>query len=100
MAFDAHANLAYTTVVTAPTPPSSGLTLVVTSAVSFPATPFNAIIWPASAQATTANSEIVRVTNIATNTLTITRQSEVLAGGARTILVGDQIANVATKKVF
>jgi hypothetical protein len=98
MSFDNHANLATTTVVTAPTPPSSGTTLVVSDATVFPATPFNATVWPANSVPAKSNAEIVRVTNISVNTLTITRNQE--STSARTILVGDQIMNGVSAKVF
>lgn len=64
----------------------------------FPAVPFNATIWPASTQPTSTNAEIVRVTNISTDTLTITRAQE--STSARTVIVGDQIAQTVTAKLF
>lgn len=68
------------------------------SGAVFPAVPFNATVYPASSTATSANAEIVRVTNIATNTLTITRTQE--TSSARTILVGDRISATITAKTF
>jgi hypothetical protein len=62
----------------------------------FPAVPFNAVIWPAGAQPLTTNAEIVRVTNRATDTLTITRAQE--STSARTVVVGDQIMAAWTAK--
>src|SRR3990167_1333705 len=93
---DAHKNFAYSTVLTAPSPADSGTSLVVQSGdgTKFPTVPFNATIWPVSAQPTTANAEIVRVTNIATDTFTITRTQE--STSARTVVVGDQIAATIT----
>jgi hypothetical protein len=64
----------------------------------FPAVPFNATIWPTGAQPTSANAEIVRVTAISTDTLTITRTQE--GSSARTVVVGDNIAQTITKKVI
>lgn len=98
MAPDAHKNFAYSTVATAPSPATSGTSLVVTSGdgTKFPATPFNATIWPVSSQPTTANAEIVRVTGISTDTFTITRAQE--SSSARTVVVGDQIAATITVK--
>jgi hypothetical protein len=58
--------------------------------------PFNAVIWPAGAQPLTTNAEIVRVTNRATDTLTITRTQE--STSARTVVVGDQIMAAWTAK--
>lgn len=100
MAFDAHKNAAYSTVATAPSPATSGTTLVVASGdgTKFPTPPFNAVVWPAGAQPLITNFEIVRVTNISTDTLTITRGAT--SGGGlngepnnanRSIIIGDQI---------
>lgn len=100
MAYDAHPNLAYSTVLTAPSPATSGTSVVVQSGdgALFSTQPFNAIIWPAGAQPTTTNAEIVRITGRSTDTLTITRTQE--STSARIVVVGDQIAVVPTKKVF
>lgn len=97
---DSHPNFAASLVATAPSPATSGLSLVVTAAdgAKFVAFPFNATVWPAGAQPTAANAEIVRITGRATDTLTIVRAQEGTA--ARTIVVGDQIAVTATQKVF
>lgn len=94
--FDNHKNLAYTTVATAPSPASSGTSLVVAAGTgsTLGTAPFNMTVWPINTQPTQANAEIVRVTNIATDTLTITRTQE--STSARTILVGDQIAVTVT----
>lgn len=99
MAYDAHKNFAYSLVATAPSPAGSGTSLTVTASdgTKFPAVPFNATVWPVNTQPTTANAEIVRVTNIAGDVLTITRIQE--STSARTVLVGDQIANTLTAKV-
>ena len=98
MALDAIKNLAYSTVATAPSPASSGTSLVVAAGegTRFPAVSFNAIIWPSGAVPTPANAEIVRVTNIATDTFTITRTQE--STSARTVVIGDQIAAIISKK--
>lgn len=100
MSYDAHKNLAYSNVATAPSPATSGTSLVVTAGQGalFPTPPFNATIWPTGAKPTTTNAEIVRVTNISTDTLTITRTQE--STSARTVVIGDQIANTETVKVF
>lgn len=98
--FDPHKNLAYSTIATAPAPASSGTSLVVFAGdgTRFPAVPFNATVWPANTQPTTANAEIVRVTNISTDTFTITRAQE--SSNARSIIVGDQIAATVTAKTL
>lgn len=99
-AFDAHKNLAYSTVATAPSPALSGTSLVVAAGQGsrFPAAPFNATVWPANQIPTPANSEIVRITAIATDTFTITRTTE--STSARSISVGDQIAATITAKTL
>lgn len=100
MTFDAHANFAYGTVLTPPSPATSGtsLTLAAGQGALMPAAPFNATVWPALVQPTAANAEIVRVTALATDTLTIARAQE--GSGARTILVGDQLAASITAKTL
>jgi hypothetical protein len=97
---DNHANFAYSTVLTAPSPALSGTSLVVASGQGalFPAAPFNASVWPTAVAPLSTNAEIIRVTGIAGDTLTIERAQEGTA--ARTILVGDQIANSVTAKVL
>jgi len=100
MAFDAHKNLAVSTVATAPTPATSGTSLVVAGGegVRFPAPPFNATLWPASATPTPANAEVVRVTARATDTLTLVRAQE--GSTARAVGVGDLIAQTITAKTL
>jgi len=97
---DAHKNFAYTTVLVAPVPATSGtsLTVQVGRGPSFPATPFNAVVCVAGALPVNTNSEIVRVTNIAGDVLTIVRAQEGTV--ARTILIGDQIFAAITLKTL
>lgn len=99
MSYDGHKNFSYSTVATAPSPATSGTSLVVQSGdgALFPAVPFNATIWPTGASSTAANAEIVRVTGISTDTLTIVRAQE--GSSARSVVVGDQIAASITSKV-
>lgn len=98
MAFDAIKNFAYSTISVAPIPATSGTAITVASGdgTKFPAVSFNATVWPAGQNPTTANAEIVRVTVIATDVFTITRAQE--GSAARTIVVGDQIAATITAK--
>lgn len=98
MTFDLHKNLAVSAVATAPSPATSGTSLVVTAGHGsrFPTPPFNATIWPNNALPDPSNSEIVRVTGISTDTLTITRAQE--STSARTVVVGDLIAATVTAK--
>lgn len=95
---DAHKNFAYSTVASAPSPASSGTSLDVVSGhgTRFPTPPFNATVWPLGNKALPDNAEIVRVTNISTDTFTITRTQE--GTSARSIEVGDQIAATITAK--
>jgi len=97
---DSHKNFAYSTVATAPSPATTGTSLVVQAGEGtiFPAVPFNCTVWPADVQPLTTNAEIVRVTAISTDTFTITRAQE--SSTARSIGVGDQIANTITDSVL
>lgn len=98
--FDAHQNFAYSTVATAPSPATSGQSLVVQAGdgAKFPSPPFNVAIWPANSQPTTANAEVARVTAKSTDTFTIARSQE--GSTAQSIAVGYQIANTVTAKFF
>jgi hypothetical protein len=97
---DLHSNFAYSTVLTAPSPASSGTSLTVQSGngALFPTPPFNAAVWPTGVIPVASNAEIVRVTNISGDTFTITRNQE--SSNNRSIIVGDQIAATITKKSF
>lgn len=89
-------NFAYSTIATAPSPATSGTSLVVASGggATFPAVPFKATVWPAGDQPLSTNAEIVTVTAVSTDTLTITRAQE--GTTARSIVSGDQIAATLT----
>lgn len=97
---DAHKNFAISTVATAPSPATSGTSLVVASGhgTRFPAVSFNAVICPANTTPTPDNSEVVRVTGISTDTFTITRTQE--SSSARTVIVGDVIFAGPTAKTL
>jgi hypothetical protein len=99
--FDGHKNFASTTVVTVPTPAASGTTLVVADGTfggASPSVPFNVSIFPSNAAPTPTTAEVVRVTNISTNTLTITRLQE--SSSARAITVGDNVVMAITVKAL
>lgn len=98
--FDAHANFARSLVVTAPSPSLSGTSLVVTTGTGalFPATPFNCTVSPAGVLPVSTNAEIVRVTAVVGDTLTIVRAQE--GTTAKAIAVGYQIFNSVSAKVF
>lgn len=100
MAFDSHINFAYSTVLTAPSPAISGTSLVLASGdgALMPTAPFNMTVWPTSVQPLKSNAEIIRVTAVTGDTLTIIRAQE--GSSARTIISGDQIANTITAKDF
>ncbi|MDD5304297.1 MAG: hypothetical protein PHS14_14455, partial [Elusimicrobia bacterium] len=86
------AEAARTTVAIAPSPATSGTSLIVAAGkgARFPATPFYANVWPTAVPPTLANIETVQVTNVATDTLTIVRHQN--GTSARSIVIGDQIA--------
>jgi hypothetical protein len=100
MAFDAHKNFAYGTVLTAPAPALSGTSLVLQAGegAKFPAVPFNVTVWPSAVAPSVANAEVVRVTLIVGDTLTITRAQE--GSAAVAVAIGYQVSNASTKKVF
>ena len=97
---DSHKNFPYSTVATAPIPATSGTSLVLAAGggALMPVVPFNAPIWPTGVQPLASNAEIVRVTAIAGDTLTISRQQE--GTSARTIVVGDQFAAAITAQTL
>jgi hypothetical protein len=84
-------NFAIATVATAPSPATSGTSLVVTASegARFGGTPFMASIGPPDATHTKDNAERVRVSAISTDTFTIVRAQE--GSTARTVIVGDVI---------
>ena len=90
---DPVANFADSTVATAPSPATSGTSVVLASAATFldPATygPYNVTVFPQFEQPSSTNSEIWRVTAKSTNTLTITRVQE--GSSARTVIIGDRV---------
>jgi hypothetical protein len=100
MAFDAHSNLAVSTIATAPAPATSGTTLTVAvgEGARFPVAPFNCTVWPATALPTPVNAEVVRVTARTGDVLTITRAQE--ATTARSIVAGDLVAATITAKTI
>jgi len=101
MPVDPHVNFAISTVATAPSPATSGTSLIVAAGegVRFGSLfSFNATVWPVGTIPTPLNSEIVRVSARSTDTLTIARAQE--GTTARTIVVGDQIAMTITRKTL
>ena len=86
-------NLASSFVATAPSPATSGTSLVVTSGTgnNFPAAPFYATLTPAGSLSTFGTSEIVLVTAKSTDTFTITRAQK--STTAKSVTVGWIITN-------
>jgi hypothetical protein len=103
VAFDPVVNLAASTVATAPSPATSGtsLTLAVGTGANFPATSggaYDITIGPAAALWTKANSEILRVTNLTGDVMTVTRATR--GTTARTIIVGDVVVATVTADIL
>lgn len=96
-------NFASSLVATAPSPATTGTSLIVSTGEGtlFPDPSaegaYNLTVWPATDMPTVSNAEIVRVTAKSTDTLTITRQQE--GTSARTVVVGDRIALTPTEKL-
>lgn len=103
-AFDAHANFDYSLVATAPSPATSGTSLIVTTGTGalFPTPPFNLVVWPSGAQPISTNAEIVRVTGVSTDTFTIVRNTTTENNNTfnRSITIGDQVAVPVSYKMI
>lgn len=97
---DSYRNFSYATVLTAPSPATSGTALVLGTGYGalMPAAPFNAVVWPAGTQPTAANAEVVRVTVMTGDTPTIIRAQE--GSSARTVIAGDQFAAAITNRTL
>lgn len=65
----------------------------------FPVVPYNIVVWPASAQPTTATAEIMRVTSIATDTLTVVRGQESTTA-LTNIASGFQVMQAVTQRAI
>lgn len=98
--YDQHTNFGYSTILVAPSPAGSGLTLSVQPGDEdlFPDAPFNAVVWEAEAFPFKSNSTIIRVTAKSTNIFTFERIQE--DSNNRDILVGDQIGNNITALII
>lgn len=101
---DAHRNFAYSTVKGTnqgdTSNPGTGTTLTVQNGdgLKFPPVPFNATVWPTATQPLSTNAEVIRVTDIDGDTMTIVRQQE--SSSSRSVIVGDQIAATITNKTL
>ena len=103
MAYDTHGNFAYGTVVTAPSPATTGTVIVIGTSTfadfPSPTTAYNCTDWPTGTFPLSSNAEIVRVLSKGTDgTLGVSRNAE--SSGTRSIAVGDQFAMTITKKVL
>ena len=104
MALDPVKNFAISRVATAPSPATSGTTLVVDEGdgALFPAPAtsgeFNVVVYPNGEQPDSSNAEIVRVTARTADTMTITREQE--GTSARTIGKGDIVMLGITAKII
>jgi hypothetical protein len=87
-------------VVTAPSPATTGTSLVVTSSEGsrYPATPFFAVAHPANELPTLDNAEKVQVTNVTSDTFTIVRAEGDTT--AKSIAVGWRISNAVFNEDF
>lgn len=97
---DSHENFSYARVAVAPSPADSGteLDVVLDSDTVFPNVPFNATVWPVDTIPLRTNAEIIRVTSVSGETLTIERGAE--ASNVREIVAGDQLAATITKQTL
>ena len=84
-------NLANGSVAVAVGTGDTSITLSTGHGARMPATPFFATLTPAGVMSTVANSEIVSVTNVAGDVLTVTRAQK--GTSALTFAIGDIIAN-------
>ena len=104
MTVDAVADGAYATVLTPPSPATSGTSLVVETGEGtvFPTPPFDLTMWPPGVLPLTrgpnANAEIGRCTNVSTDTVTVTRNA--YGYGAKAVAAGWQCGQVITKNLM
>lgn len=101
MAFDTHSLLAFSLVQGGGVVNSTtGTTLlVVPGAQTYFAINQNVTVWPPGVDPTLTNAEIMRITNIVGNTLTVLRGQET-STALKNIVSGYQIANTITPKVL
>jgi len=87
-------NFARTAVAVAPSPATSGATLTVTSGHGVRLYVGTAVLHPADAAPTPANAEVVAITDVTGDVVTITRAQE--SSTARTVVVGDVLTQGIT----
>ncbi len=91
-------NLAVATVLTPPSPATTGLSLVLQSGhgARLPVAPFQITVWPNGELPDPSNAEILTCSVKATDTLTIVRAQE--DSTARAIIAGDRVSSGITLK--
>jgi len=101
MAYDAHSNLAISTVDGTP-PGTGGTSLDVSTGdgAFFPAVPFNATVWASGVSPDRTNAEIIRVTARSGDSFTTIVRNQEEAWGPRDIGAGDMIAATLTAKTI
>jgi hypothetical protein len=97
---DALVNFGYTLVATAPSPATSGTSLVVTAGggALLPAAPFDLTLYAVGTNPLASNAEIVRCTVKSTDTLTITRAQ--YGTTAQSVAVGWAVDNAVTANLL
>lgn len=97
---DSLVNFGYTLVATAPSPATSGTSLVVTAGdgALLPAAPFDLTLYAVGTQPLASNAEIVRCTAKSTDTLTITRAQ--YGTTAQSVAVGWAVDNAVTANLL
>jgi len=100
MAFDDHANFAYSTLTNSPGTGGTTFSVQGGDGAKFPTAPFNCTVWPSGVQPTSANAEIVRVTTKSTDDFTVsTSPSRNQEGSTNQNVASDwQIAATITDK--
>lgn len=95
---DQFKNFAKSRVAVAPSPATTGTSLTVTTGHGsrFPTAPFNVTIWPIGRTPDPTNAEIATCTDVTGDVLTIVRAQE-YPNIARTVIVGDQVAQTMTR---
>ncbi len=94
-------NFAYGTILTAPSPKTSGTSFVLNSGQGalFPSIfPFNIVVWPSGVQPSSSNAEIMTVTGRTTDTFTVTRTQE--SSTNQSVDVGWQVMQGPTAKTI
>lgn len=93
-----YTNFAFSTVKTAPTPAETGTSVTVATdeGADFPAAPFTLTICQAGQRPRTTNAEVVLVTAIVGDILTITRAYD--GTTARSVVAGDEVWNTVVAR--